>query len=261
MAAILKGMIRQENGSCPYTDAQLLEAANRSIAFAGGKVDDKTLPLPIKPEPAASKAPIGVSPTTVPNATVNPPKQTSTFMIPAGGKYSSPFGMRTINGKSSMHQGIDIAAPIGTPILASAGGIVYHAGPVDGYGNLVVLDHGNGYLTYYGHLSSIGVKQGEQVVQGQKLGGMGNSGHSYGSHLHFGVTTKKDLSRKNDGWVNPDTVLSGLPNVNSFIATPPEDTPQMEEATHRQMAVAGMSGNQQETSLKRNGKKIIKVKE
>ena len=107
----------------------------------------------------------------------------SGFIWPVNGVLTSPFGWRW----GRMHEGIDIAAPGGTPIAAAASGVVIYAGWLGGYGNLVVIDHGGGIATAYGHQSSIAVGNGQQVSQGQTIGYVGSTGHSTGNHLHFEV--------------------------------------------------------------------------
>jgi murein DD-endopeptidase MepM/ murein hydrolase activator NlpD len=102
---------------------------------------------------------------------------------PVQGVLTSPFGMRW----GRMHEGIDIGAPIGTPIYAAAGGTVIYAGWESGYGNLTVIDHGNGLATAYGHQSQIAVSNGQTVSRGQVIGYVGSTGHSTGPHLHFEV--------------------------------------------------------------------------
>lgn len=102
---------------------------------------------------------------------------------PVSGTLTSTFGPRW----GSMHEGIDIAAPGGTPIVASASGTVILAGWLGGYGNLVVIDHGGGLSTAYAHQSSIAVGVGQAVSQGQVVGYVGSTGHSTGNHLHFEV--------------------------------------------------------------------------
>jgi len=102
---------------------------------------------------------------------------------PVSGSVTSGYGTRW----GRMHEGIDIAAPSGTPIAAAAAGTVIYAGWMGGYGNLVVLDHGNGLATAYGHQSSIAVANGQTVAQGQVVGYVGSTGHSTGPHLHFEV--------------------------------------------------------------------------
>ena len=86
-----------------------------------------------------------------------------------------------------MHEGIDIAAPIGTPIWAAAAGTVIYAGWLSGYGSLVLVDHGNGLATAYAHASAILVVLGQQVSQGETIALVGSTGHSTGPHLHFEV--------------------------------------------------------------------------
>jgi len=102
---------------------------------------------------------------------------------PVIGPVTSPFGMRW----GRMHEGIDIAAAYGTAIRAAAGGTVIYAGWLGGYGNLVVIDHGNGLATAYAHQSSLAVSNGQGVSQGQTIGYVGSTGHSTGPHLHFEV--------------------------------------------------------------------------
>ncbi len=105
------------------------------------------------------------------------------FIWPVSGPVVSGFGMRW----GRMHEGIDIAAPDGTPIHAAASGRVIYAGWMSGYGNLTAIDHGRGLSTAYGHQSSIGVSVGQNVMQGQVIGYVGCTGHCFGPHLHFEV--------------------------------------------------------------------------
>jgi murein DD-endopeptidase MepM/ murein hydrolase activator NlpD len=99
------------------------------------------------------------------------------------GVLSSPFGMR--NG--TMHQGIDIAAPRGTPIKAADDGVVIFAGQLRGYGNVVILQHDGGYVTVYGHNERNLVSEGTRVERGQEIAEMGATGRARGSNLHFEV--------------------------------------------------------------------------
>jgi murein DD-endopeptidase MepM/ murein hydrolase activator NlpD len=105
------------------------------------------------------------------------------FAWPVPGPVTSPFGWRW----GRMHEGIDIGAPAGAPVVASAAGTVIYAGELGGYGNLVVIDHGGGLATAYGHMAAIGVASGQQVGQGEAVGLVGSTGHSTGPHLHFEV--------------------------------------------------------------------------
>lgn len=105
------------------------------------------------------------------------------FVWPANGLVSSPFGPRW----GRMHEGLDIAAPEGRPIRAAKAGVVITAEAQSGYGNLVVIDHGNGETTRYGHMSAFGVAKGQAVAIGQQIGLVGNTGRSTGPHLHFEI--------------------------------------------------------------------------
>jgi murein DD-endopeptidase MepM/ murein hydrolase activator NlpD len=107
----------------------------------------------------------------------------SGFVWPVHGVLTSSFGWRW----GRMHEGIDIAVGNGTPVVASASGTVIVAGWMGGYGNLVVVDHGNGIATAYGHNTSIAVGVGQPVAQGQLIAYSGNTGHSTGPHVHFEV--------------------------------------------------------------------------
>ena len=113
-----------------------------------------------------------------------PPRQgTGTFAYPARGKITSGFGRRW--GKN--HNGIDIALPIGTPVKAADGGTVTFSGRQGTYGYLVIIDHGAGYTSYYGHNSKNMVSKGDKVHKGQTIALSGNTGRSTGPHLHFEV--------------------------------------------------------------------------
>ena len=100
---------------------------------------------------------------------------------PASGSLSSGFGYRW----GRLHAGVDIAAATGTPIHASVAGVVVFAGVQNGYGNVVVLDHGGGFTTVYAHQSRLGSKVGQSVGQGATIGFVGSTGRSTGPHLHF----------------------------------------------------------------------------
>ncbi|QJD85170.1 murein hydrolase activator EnvC family protein [Cohnella herbarum] len=117
-------------------------------------------------------------------------------------RLSSPFGYRIhpITGKKKLHSGMDMAAPKGTPIYAAETGVVTVAQSWSGYGNCIIIDHGGGLWTLYGHLSVIQVKKGETVKRGEKIGLVGSTGQSTGNHLHFEV-------RKNAEPVNPAPYL------------------------------------------------------
>ena len=114
---------------------------------------------------------------------------TGSFRWPTSGRISSYFGGRKSPGGigSTNHKGIDIAVPRGTPIYAADGGTVTYSGWMSGYGYLVQIDHGNGYVTRYGHNSSLTVNVGQHVYKGQQVARAGSTGNSTGNHCHFEV--------------------------------------------------------------------------
>ena len=104
------------------------------------------------------------------------------------GQFQWPLLGRLTQGYWYGHRAIDIAAPIGSALLAADGGFISFAGWTDvGYGYLVVIDHNNGFLTYYAHMSQIYVYEGQAVERGQVIGAVGNTGWSTGPHLHFEI--------------------------------------------------------------------------
>ena len=111
------------------------------------------------------------------------------FMWPTNGVITSPFGWRThpIFGTSRFHSGLDIGVDYGTPIYAADSGTVVYAGDMGGYGNAVMIDHGGGLVTLYGHNSSVEVSVGQNVAQGQEIALAGSTGYSTGPHCHFEV--------------------------------------------------------------------------
>jgi murein DD-endopeptidase MepM/ murein hydrolase activator NlpD len=124
------------------------------------------------------------------------------FITPASGRRSSGYGMRRhpVLGTTRLHAGIDIAAPTGTAIRASASGTVVTAGSMRGYGNTVIIDHGGGFSTLYGHCSRLYVRSGQRVNQGDRIAAVGSTGLSTGPHLHFEI-------RINGRPVNPASYL------------------------------------------------------
>jgi murein DD-endopeptidase MepM/ murein hydrolase activator NlpD len=141
---------------------------------------------------AAARAAAVPSPEEGSSTASAPVPSASGFAWPVSGPVTSGFGARW----GRMHEGIDIAVPSGTPVHAAAAGTVIHAGWLGGYGNLVVVDHGNGISTAYAHNTSIAVAVGQQVAQGEVLAYSGNTGNSTGPHVHFEV-------RVNGGAVDP----------------------------------------------------------
>lgn len=125
-------------------------------------------------------------------------KKASTFIKPTNGRLTSGFGNRKhpVTKRTAFHAGIDLANSKGTRINASRNGQVIFAGNKGTYGKFIVIRHGNGIETAYAHLSSINVRVGQNVSQGQHIGNMGSTGRSTGSHLHFEI-------RINGSAVNP----------------------------------------------------------
>lgn len=123
---------------------------------------------------------------------------------PVLGPITSGFGQREDpvlgTGEGEFHKGIDISAPSGTPIRATADGIVFSAGMANGYGREVVLDHGHGLKTLYGHMSGFNVLAGQTVFRGQIIGYVGHSGRTTGNHVHYEV-------KIHDTSVNPHKYL------------------------------------------------------
>lgn len=130
-----------------------------------------------------------------------------TFIFPVAtySYISSRFGERIhpITGELKNHNGMDIAANSGTAVYAADGGKVVLAEWYGGYGNCIMIEHGNGYKTLYGHLSYIGVKNGQYVNQGDTIGQVGSTGNSTGPHLHFEVYS-------NGSRIDPEQFYSGL---------------------------------------------------
>jgi len=133
---------------------------------------------------------------------------------PVEGPITGSFGERIdpFNGEGSFHSGVDIGAMIGQPVVAPADGTVMFADFMGGYGRAVVIDHGHGVSTRYGHLKSFGVFPGERIHRGDTIGYVGDSGRSTGPHLHYEV-------RINDIPVNPHKYLrTTYAHVGGFAA-------------------------------------------
>jgi len=136
----------------------------------------------LQAESANLAAQIQASRATVTYSSSDSTPSASGLIWPVSGPVVSPFGMRW----GRMHEGIDIAVGYGTPIVAAASGVVIYAGWMGGYGNLIIIDHGGGLATAYGHQSSFAVGGGS-VSQGQTIGYIGCTGHCFGPHVHFEV--------------------------------------------------------------------------
>ncbi|MEW6498088.1 MAG: peptidoglycan DD-metalloendopeptidase family protein, partial [Cyanobacteriota bacterium] len=181
---------RMGNGSEPYYNfiAQKNGIADPSLILAGDTI----------------LVPLEVSAPTAPNPPINQPQpiDPNKFYKPLSAyTVTSEFGWRTnpISGQQRLHGGIDLAAPKGTPVKAAKGGTVVYAGwNNQGYGNLVIIDHGSGVRTYYAHLSSVSVSNGSQVSAGATVGGVGSTGYSTGNHLHFEVRVNNQRKNPRD---------------------------------------------------------------
>jgi len=116
-------------------------------------------------------------------------RETVPSLWPVRGEITAGFGQRLdpFSGEGAFHSGVDIAAPCGTGVEASADGLVLQAGPSSGYGNEILIDHGFGLTTKYGHLSRVYVVVGQRVKQGQAIGAVGMTGRTTGPHLHYEV--------------------------------------------------------------------------
>lgn len=121
--------------------------------------------------------------------------------VPTSGVITSRFGA-VESVRSGAHSGLDIGAPTGTPIYTVADGTVTFSGVYGGYGNLVIISHGNGVETYYGHCSALYVSEGQYVSAGENIAAVGSTGNSTGPHLHFEI-------RSNGQLLNPEEYIYG----------------------------------------------------
>jgi murein DD-endopeptidase MepM/ murein hydrolase activator NlpD len=135
-------------------------------------------------------------------------RQPRAIPIASPSQVSSTYGWRRhpFHAVPSLHEGLDFAAPMGTPILAASGGVVRTAATQGSFGNLVEIDHGEGLLTRYAHAKVLLVKQGDLVMPGQIIAHVGSTGLSTGPHLHFEV-------RRYDKPLDPSGYLTGRPSV------------------------------------------------
>ena len=163
----------EERAARLAAEAAAREAAEaRAVAAAARDAAAAVPPPPPAPDPPAA-----------------PPADATGFVWPASGPVTSPFGPRThpIFGTSGQHDGIDIGAGYGSPVVAATSGTVVSAGNQGGYGNAVAISHDNGLATFYAHQASLVVSAGEAVSRGQVIGYVGSTGYSTGPHLHFEV--------------------------------------------------------------------------
>jgi murein DD-endopeptidase MepM/ murein hydrolase activator NlpD len=138
-----------------------------------------------------------------------------------GARISSGFGMRfhPVLGYSRMHKGIDFAVPVGTPVMAAGSGTVQIEGRVRGYGNFMMVNHGNGYSTAYGHLSrfAAGIHKGSRVRQGQVIAYSGNTGMTTGPHLHYEIRVHNQQVNPRNVKIASGRKLDG-PELKTFMA-------------------------------------------
>jgi murein DD-endopeptidase MepM/ murein hydrolase activator NlpD len=190
--------VKEQNDSTLYKGVKKVLVEGKSgekqvvyeVAKLNGKIKKSTvLSQKILKEPEAEVVAVGtkVKPKTAP---------TGSLLRPYYGSVSSRFGYR----RGGMHTGIDYCGNVGDPIKAADGGTVVSSGWGGGYGKIVKISHGNGYETWYAHMSSINVKPGQKVAKGELIGKVGNTGNSTGPHLHFEV-------RKNGAPQNPSSFV------------------------------------------------------
>ncbi len=171
--------------------ARLEAALNKRVAEVRAEVDalaaeESSITAIIAAGEARAAAELRAAAARAPRAAVAPPADAGRvssggLVWPTQGRVTSEYGSRW----GRLHAGIDIAAPTGTRIVAAKAGVVIHAGWMGGYGNAVIVNHGDGLSTLYGHQSRIAIGNGASVGQGELLGYVGSTGNSTGPHLHF----------------------------------------------------------------------------
>ena len=189
---------------------QTLQQAGTELAVQGNTGAGTTVGGQVNAAPPSSTTPTSQPNTTVPTtqAPASGSCSSATISTPVRGTVTSPYGPR--GGRN--HDGMDIAAPTGTPVHAAACGTVSLAGQQSGYGNIVCVTHTSQFSTCYAHLSRFGVSNGAQVQQGQVIGYVGCTGSCTGPHLHF-------ETRVNGQAQNPSTYLSGGSTIPGKRAT------------------------------------------
>lgn len=135
-------------------------------------------------------------------------------ILPVNGLVTAGYGYRKspFTGKRELHEGLDIAAPYGSPIVATADGIVTFAGPLAAYGNVVFVDHGHGFSTFYAHCSSYRAREGQRVRRGEVIAHVGTTGRTTGPHVHYEVHVNGVISNPMKYAVDTSTVrMAGDP--------------------------------------------------
>ena len=165
---------------------------DKTVSVNGEVIETENLKTEVEKEPVDKIILVGTKerPPTTGTGTFIWPAYDGTFTV------TSEFKWRW----GRHHDGIDMGCRTGNDVLAADGGTVIHAGWQGGYGKLVIIDHENGIQTYYAHNSALLVERGDKVFQGQHIAEAGNTGHSYGSHIHFGV-------KENGSFKNPRNYL------------------------------------------------------
>jgi murein DD-endopeptidase MepM/ murein hydrolase activator NlpD len=125
------------------------------------------------------------------------------YVRPSDGRFTSGFGARW----GTTHYGLDFAAPIGTPIYATADGVVIEAGPASGFGLWVRIQHDDGTISVYGHMQDFSVREGEKVKAGEQIARTGNRGYSTGPHLHFEIHTEDGRKLNPRTWLQNHGVV------------------------------------------------------
>ena len=166
--------------------AAAAEAAKKNNSYSSSSSSSSSKPSSSKPSSSSSSKPSTRGKLTTYKGL------TMQFPAPSMTRKSSNFGYRIhpIKHTKRLHAGVDLAAPGGSPIVAAMSGRVILARAGSGYGNYIIVDHGNGYATLYAHCSKLLVKKGQSVSRGQQIAKVGSTGASTGNHLHFEVRVK-----------------------------------------------------------------------
>ncbi|WP_100065645.1 murein hydrolase activator EnvC family protein [Miniphocaeibacter massiliensis] len=185
----LDGNISKEKSAAEAKKAEEKRAAERKATESKQKSQSSNSGSSSKNKGNGSSSSSNVNKESSPSVSNDLGSGTLGWPVPSTRRVSSGYGYRIhpISGKSSFHMGIDVPAPLGTPIVAAESGTVISASYSGSYGNLMKVQHDNGIVTYYAHLSGFRASVGQRVSKGQTIASMGSTGNSTGSHLHFEV--------------------------------------------------------------------------